>query len=222
MNLTLFDLDHTLLPFDSDYEWGAFLVRLGVQDELIFAKKNAEFYEHYKAGTLDIHAYVNFLTAALRQHPRAEIEDWHSRYMREVVTPQIHPSALQLVAQHRADGDLCAIVTATNSFVVGPIAQRFGIEHLIATELEQTPNGQFTGRIAGTPSFREGKIVRVEQWLQAQGCRWQDFARSTFYSDSINDLPLLEKVSDPVATNADTRLLKHAQKNNWRVISLFD
>ncbi len=221
MNLTLFDLDHTLIPLDSDFEWGAFLVRIGVQDGTVFAQRNAQFYEDYKAGTLDIHAYVDFLTSDLRKHARSTIEAWHARYMESVILPEIHPQALALVQQHQAAGDLCAIVTATNSFVTRPIAQRFGIEHLIATELEQTPGGHFTGKIAGTPSFREGKIARVEQWLTTQGLGWQDFSSSTFYSDSLNDLPLLQRVSDPVATNADARLLQHAQQQGWRTLNLF-
>lgn len=221
MNLTLFDLDHTLLPLDSDYEWGAFLVRIGVQDAVLFAEKNAEFYAHYKAGTLDIHAYVNFLTASLREHPRNEIEGWHARYMAEVILPQIQPAALALVQQHQAAGDLCAIVTATNSFVTMPIAQRFGIHHLIATELERNEHGQFTGKILGTPSFREGKITRVQEWLGTLGKSWNDFARTTFYSDSLNDLPLLERVSHPVATNPDDRLLEHARTRQWPVLNLF-
>ena len=221
MNLTLFDLDHTLLPLDSDYEWGAFLVRIGVQDAILFAEKNAEFYESYKAGTLDIHAYVNFLTAGLREHPRHEIESWHAQYMSEVILPQIQPTALALVQQHQAAGDLCAIVTATNSFVTRPIAERFGITHLIATELEQTAQGQFTGNILGTPSFREGKITRVQEWLSSLGQSWNDFARTTFYSDSFNDLPLLEQVSHPIATNPDGRLREHAHTHQWPILSLF-
>lgn len=221
MNLTLFDLDNTLLPLDSDYEWGAFLVRIGVQDAILFAEKNVEFYESYKAGTLDIHAYVNFLTASLREHPRHEIENWHARYMDEIILPHIRTEALTLVQQHQAAGDLCAIVTATNSFVTRPIAERFGIVHLIATELEQNAQGRFTGKILGTPSFREGKITRVQEWLHTQGKTWSDFSKSTFYSDSFNDLPLMEYVSHPIATNPDGRLREHAQMHHWPVLKLF-
>lgn len=221
MNLTLFDLDNTLLSFDSDYEWGSFLARLGVHDATYFAQRNSEFYEDYKAGTLDIYAYVSFLMSALKNHRREEINQWHAQYMREIICPQIRKEATALVKKHQEAGDLCAVVTATNSFVTRPIADCFGLEHLIATEPEQTEHGEFTGKIIGIPSFREGKITRVEQWLEQQGLQWDSFGRSVFYSDSFNDLPLLQKVTHPVATNPDERLFAYAQQHHWPILQLF-
>lgn len=224
MNLALFDLDHTLIPTDSDHEWGRFLVRLGAVDEDNYRRRNDEFYGHYKAGTLDIHAFLEFALAPLAAHPRTQLDSWREQFMREVIDPVITPQARALVHKHLDAGDLCAIVTATNSFVTAPICAAFGIKHLIATEpatVDGLPTSAYTGAVSGTPSFREGKIARVEAWLKQQGARWEDFAASTFYSDSINDLPLLAKVTDPIATNPDERLRHHAAAAGWRIMDLF-
>ncbi|SPA45467.1 HAD family hydrolase [Cupriavidus taiwanensis] len=224
MNLALFDLDHTLIPTDSDHEWGRFLVRLGVVDEVIYRQKNDEFYGHYKAGTLDIQAFLRFALAPLAANPRDRLDAMRLRFMHEVIDPMITPQARALVYKHLEAGDLCAVVTATNSFVTAPIAAAFGIKHLIATEpatVDGKPEGQFTGEVEGVPSFREGKITRVEAWLKAQGAGWDNFENTTFYSDSANDLPLLEKVSEPVATNPDDRLRHHAAAAGWRIMDLF-
>ncbi len=224
MNLALFDLDHTLIPTDSDHEWGRFLVRLGVVDEETYRRKNDEFYGQYKAGTLDIQAFLRFALAPLAAHPRDRLDDWRGQFMREVIDPVITPQARALVHKHLDAGDLCAIVTATNSFVTAPITAAFGIKHLIATEpatVDGKPDSAYTGDVAGIPSFREGKIARVEAWLKSQGTPWDAFETTTFYSDSANDLPLLEKVSQPVATNPDDRLRHHAAAAGWRIMDLF-
>ncbi|WP_427311159.1 HAD family hydrolase [Cupriavidus sp. H39] len=224
MNLALFDLDHTLIPTDSDHEWGRFLVRLGVVDEVIYRQKNDEFYGHYKAGTLDIQAFLRFALAPLAANPRDRLDAMRVRFMHEVIDPVITPQARALVYKHLEAGDLCAVVTATNSFVTAPIAAAFGIKHLIATEpatVDGKPGSQFTGEVEGVPSFREGKITRVEAWLKAQGAGWDNFETTTFYSDSANDLPLLEKVSEPIATNPDDRLRHHAAAAGWRIMDLF-
>jgi HAD superfamily hydrolase (TIGR01490 family) len=219
--LALFDLDYTLLPIDSDYEWSRFLVRLGVVDGAEYERRNNAFFEQYKQGTLDIDAFLEFQLAPLAAHPCATLDDWHARFMDEVIKPAIREPALALVQRHREQGDLCAIVTATNEFVTAPIARAFGIEHLIATRVERAGDC-YTGRSSGTPSFREGKIARTEEWLQSQGRAWTDFGESWFYSDSANDLPLLERVSHPVATNPDPRLTAVAQARGWPVLSLFE
>jgi HAD superfamily hydrolase (TIGR01490 family) len=219
--LALFDLDHTLLPVDSDFEWGAFLARKGVVDATWFARRNEEFYAQYLAGTLDMVAFLEFGLAPLAAHDRATLDAWHAEFMRDVIEPQIRPSALALVAAHRDAGDLCAVVTATNAFVTAPIARRFGVEHLIAT-IPAQEDGRFTGGVRGDPCFREGKVTRTTSWLESLGRAWQGFASSTFYSDSRNDIALLEHVTVPVATNPDATLLAHATARGWRLLSLFD
>ncbi len=222
MNLALFDLDNTLLAGDSDFEWAQFLIAKGVLDREVQEARNIEFYEQYKAGTLDIHAFLDFQLKPLARHRRAELDAWHGEFMATRIRPIMTPAAQALVAGHLAAGDLCAVVTATNSFVTGPIARAFGIPHLIGTipALADPANGNFTGKPTGTPSFREGKIVRVEQWLESLGLCWQSFSRSYFYSDSHNDLPLLEKVSDPVAVDPDDTLRAHAGQAGWPIRSL--
>ena len=221
MKLALFDLDHTLIPMDSDYEWGVFTTALGWNDAAEFTRCNDVFYEQYKAGTLDIFEYIRFATAAVRRQGATNSEAAHAEFMRAVVQKTIQPQALDLVRQHQVSGDAVVIVTATNEFVTKPIAQAFGVSELIATKLARDPaSGWFTGEIDGTPSFREGKVARVEQWLQARGLTWGD-VDSTFYSDSINDLPLLEKVTNPVATNPDQRLQAIATERGWRILDLF-
>jgi len=219
--VALFDLDHTLLPIDSDYEWGVFTQAIGWCDPVVFKRRNDEFYEHYKAGTLDVHDYVRFATEAIRQRGATESIAARARYMRAVIEPAIQSQALALVRGHQAAGERVAIVTATNEFVTEPIARAFGVDELIAVQLERGPDGWITGEIAGTPSMREGKVVRVEGWLAARGLDWAS-AETTFYSDSMNDLPLLEKVDHPVATNPDARLRQIAAERGWRILDLFD
>jgi HAD superfamily hydrolase (TIGR01490 family) len=221
MKLALFDLDHTLIPMDSDHAWGQFTVALGWRDAKAFGRANDVFYERYKAGTLDIAEYVRFATAAIREQGLEKSIAAHASYMNAVVQKSIKKQALALVQRHQAAGDEVIIVTATNEFVTRPIAQAFGVQHLIAIDLVRDATGLPTGEIAGIPSFREGKVARVEQWLTERGKTWGDVTQSTFYSDSINDLPLLEKVSHPVATNPDDRLTAIAQARGWPILNLF-
>lgn len=219
MNLVLFDLDNTLLAGDSDFEWAQFLISRGLVDQEIYEARNLEFYENYKAGTLDIHAFLDFQLAPLARHPRQELDALHREFMNERVEPMITPAARALVRSHLDSGALVAIVTATNSFVTGPIARAFGIAHLVATVPAQQ-DGRFTGLPRGTPAFQGGKISRVDAWLESIGLYLGSFETSHFYSDSHNDLPLLEKVSDPVAVDPDDTLRAHAQRRGWPVISL--
>jgi HAD superfamily hydrolase (TIGR01490 family) len=219
MNLALFDLDNTLLSGDSDFEWAQFLIGKGVVDREVQEAKNLEFYEQYKAGTLDIQAFLAFQLAPLTRHPRTELDAWHREYMERHIRPLIGDAARALVRGHREAGDLCALVTATNSFVTGPIAREFGVPHLIAT-VPEWEDGRFTGRARGTPSFREGKILRTEAWLESLGLWWGSFERSLFYSDSLNDLPLLSTVDTPVAVDPDDTLRAHATEMGWRIITL--
>lgn len=224
MKLALFDLDHTLLPIDSDYAWGVFTTTIGWTDPVDFSRRNDEFFAHYKAGTLDIHDYVRFATAALRRQGAVKAQAAHAQFMRSVVQPAIKPQALALVRQHQLAGDQVVIVTATNEFVTRPIAQAFGVTELIAVELERDTatggTGWITGEIRGTPSAREGKVQRLAQWLAQRELTWAD-VESTFYTDSINDLSLLEKVTHPVATNPDERLRALATERGWRILELF-
>lgn len=219
--LALFDLDHTLLPIDSDYAWGVFTQDIGWTDPDRFKQRNDEFYEHYKAGTLDIHDYVRFATEALRLRAPAEAAAAHARFMQAVIAPAIRPEALALLEQHRCDGDELVIVTATNEFVTRPIAQALGVRELIAVELERGVDGWITGEIRGVPSIREGKVARVGQWLAGRGLARAE-VEATFYSDSMNDLPLLEAVEHPVATNPETRLRTIAANRGWRILDLFN
>ena len=219
MQLALFDLDNTLLAGDSDFEWGRFLIGRGVLDEALHQARNAQFYEDYKQGALDIHAFLEFQLKPLAMHPRAQLDAWHRDYMEQVVRPLMTGKARALVEKHRANGDLLVIITATNSFVTGPIAREFGIPHLIATEPEQR-DGAYTGRVAGVPSFKEGKITRLKQWLEGRGQSLKSFDSSWFYSDSLNDLPLLKLVDRPVAVNPDPTLRAYAEANGWPMISL--
>ncbi|HTN28262.1 MAG TPA: HAD family hydrolase [Burkholderiales bacterium] len=219
MNLALFDLDNTLLAGDSDYEWGQFLVDQGVLDAAQYEAQNREYYEQYVAGTLDIHEFLGFALRPLAEHEPEELARWHVEFMRARIVPIISRAARALVAQHVDAGDLCAIVTATNSFVTRPIAAEFRVAHLVATEPESV-NGRFTGRVAGTPCFREGKVERVADWLGGLGVAFKSFASSTFYSDSHNDLPLLERVTEPVAVDPDPQLEAEAARRGWRVMTL--
>ena len=221
MNLALFDLDNTLLSGDSDFEWAQFLISKGVLDREVHEARNIEFFEQYKAGTLDIHAFLDFQLAPLSRHPRDELDAWHREFVTTRIRPLINSAARELVARHAKAGDLLAIVTATNSFVTGPIAHEFNVPHLIAT-IPAQENGRFTGQPRGTPSFREGKIVRVDAWLESLGLWLGSFEQSWFYSDSHNDLPLLEKVTHPVVVDADTTLAEVATRRGWTQISLRD
>ncbi len=221
MNLTLFDLDGTLLPFDSDHAFGQFLVDHGWADGADWAARNDQFYADYCAGQLDQAAYIDFATSAWRHRPLPEAEAMRERFMAEVVRPGLHDNARSLVRRHQAAGDLVALVTATNEFVTAPIAAAFGIEHLIAVELQREADGRFSGRIQGVPSFQAGKITRVRAWLSGLGHRWEDFAETRCYSDSPNDLPLLEAVSHPVATNPSPALEATALSRGWPVLRLF-
>ena len=218
--ITLFDLDHTLLPIDSDYAWGEFTQQIGWTDPVVFKRRNEEFYRHYIAGTLDVHDYVRFAVEALRTRGPAAYEEAHARFMREWIAPALRPAALDLVRGHQQQGDTVAIVTATNELVTRPIAAAFGVPELIAVELQRDASGWINGEIAGVPSMREGKVVRVTQWLESRGLDWLD-VETTFYSDSMNDLPLLERVEHPVATNPDPRLRTVALERGWRILDLF-
>lgn len=219
MKLALFDLDNTLLSGDSDFEWAQFLISKGVLDPEVHAARNQNFYDDYRAGTLDIHAFLDFQLAPLARHARHELEDWHREFMARRIHPLIGAPARALVRRHHDEGALLAIVTATNSFVTGPICREFGIEHLVAT-IPAQENGRFTGKPRGTPAFKEGKIERVESWLESIGLCWASFSGSRFYSDSHNDLPLLEKVTHPVAVDPDEALRRRAAERGWPIISL--
>lgn len=221
-NLCLFDLDETLLPIDSDHAWGEFITRLGWVDPVEFRRRNDAFFAQYQAGTLDIHAYVAFATEPLRARTPAEAEAAHRQFMHEVIAPMLLPAALDLVREHQSRGDLMALVTATNDFVTTPIAQAFGIADLLAVRLEREAGGTITGRIFGTPSYREGKVARVQEWLAERRSGWSDFERISVYSDSANDLLLLERATDPVATNPTPALQAIAEVRGWRILKLFD
>jgi HAD superfamily hydrolase (TIGR01490 family) len=215
-----FDLDHTLIPMDSDFEWGEFTIRLGWCESTEFKRRNAEFFDHYRAGTLDIHEYVRFATQAIREKGATSSIAAHARFMTDVVLKGVNNQALELVRSHQRAGEEVAIVTATNEFVTRPIADVFGVTQLIAVELARDAAGWFTGEISGTPSFREGKVTRVERWLAGRGLGWDD-VETTFYTDSMNDIALLEKVRHPVATNPDPSLRALAEQRGWRILELF-
>jgi HAD superfamily hydrolase (TIGR01490 family) len=216
VKLALFDLDNTLLDGDSDHAWAQFLIEEGVLHPEEYHAKNEWFYERYKDGTLDIHEFLDFQLAPIARRPRAQLDAWHSDFMQRKIRPMILPKAPALIARH-ADA-LTAIVTATNRFITQPIADELGVPTLIATDIEEV-DGVFTGKPRGTPTFREGKIERVREWLAGRGHRLQDY-ESWFYSDSLNDLPLLERVTHPVAVDPDATLRAHAQERGWEIISL--
>lgn len=219
MNLALFDLDNTLLAGDSDYEWAQFLIDAGVLERGTYEAANLRFYEQYKAGTLDIHEFLDFQLAPLARYGAEELAQWHAEFMRERILPIVLDKARALVAEHLGQGDLCAIVTATNSFVTAPIAREFGVAHLLATEPEIIA-GRYTGKLSGTPCFQQGKVERLRAWLDSRGTRLDAFPESCFYSDSRNDIPLLESVTRPVAVDPDDTLADVARRRGWPIMSL--
>jgi HAD superfamily hydrolase (TIGR01490 family) len=212
-------LDNTLLAGDSDFEWAQFLIHKKVLDREVYAAQNRDFYAQYRAGTLDIHAFLDFQLKPLSRHPKSELEAWRTEFVQKNILPIIGKKARLLVQSHLDDGDLTAIITATNRFVTAPLAREFGVPHLIATEPEEK-NGGFTGKVVGIPCFREGKIACLENWLTEQGMQFNMFAESWFFSDSLNDLPLLKRVTHPVAVDPDDTLRAHAEKQRWQIISL--
>jgi HAD superfamily hydrolase (TIGR01490 family) len=221
VKLALFDLDHTLLPIDSDHAWGEYTVQIGWRDAASFRRRNDAFYEDYKVGKLDPVNYLMFATEAIREQGETKALAAHMAYMRDVIEPNIRPEALELIDHHRRAGDELVMITATNEFVTQAIARRLGFEHLIALQLETGSDGWYTGRWRGTPSYREGKVERLMQWLAARGKTWADVQHSVFYSDSMNDLPLLEQVHEAVAANPDPRLRALAAERGWRILDLF-
>ena len=221
MKLALFDLDHTLLPLDSDHAWGEFTIGLGWHEGSAFRAINDRFYDQYKMGTLNLAEYIAFTTEGIRRVGKDAALAAHQRFMAEVIRPAIRPQALALLKKHRDAGDTLVLITATNEFVTRPIAAELGFEHLLAVELQKAEDGWYNGQIAGTPSFREGKITRINAWLAERGSSLAQAQSSIFYSDSINDLPLLEQVHTPVATNPDAKLLDIARERDWQVLQLF-
>jgi HAD superfamily hydrolase (TIGR01490 family) len=220
--LALFDLDHTLLPLDSDYQWAVFMAKSGrAGDPAEALRRNEELMDRYNAGELTAEQAAEFMLGLLAAHPPHLLAAWHEEFMQKIIRPAMTQRAIELVQQHLAAGDLCAVVTATNSFVTAPIARAFGVQTLIATDPEYIA-GRYTGKILGTPSFKQGKVVRVNHWLAGQRQRLEDFDASYFYSDSINDLPLLEVVTHPIVTNPSESLLAVAQQRNWPVLNLFN
>ncbi len=219
MDLVLFDLDNTLLAGDSDFEWAQFLISKGVLDKEVHEARNQVFYDQYKAGTLDIFEFLDFQLKPLARHSRAQLDVWHREFMDTRIRPIMTPQARALVKAKLDAGAIVAVVTATNSFVTGPIVRAFGIPHLIAT-VPALENGAFTGKPRGTPAFKSGKIERVEGWLESLGLWWDSFENSSFYSDSHNDLPLMNMVGNPVAVDPDDTLRAHAIAQSWPVISL--
>ncbi len=222
MNLALFDLDHTILPLDSDHEWGEFLARTGAIDADAFRRANDAWYAHYQAGTLDPVKYLEFAFGTLSQFSRQQLDDWHQQFMEEVVKPAVVPAAMQIVQKHLDAGDLVAIVTATNSFVTTPIAKLFNVDNLIAAVPEVAADGRITGKLLGTPTYGPGKVTHTEAWLKGLGKTIDDFTQSHFYSDSQNDIPLLARVTHPVATNPNDKLKAHAVAQGWPILNLFD
>lgn len=219
MRLALFDLDNTLLAGDSDFEWAEFLISQGVLDRQLHQARNAKFYEDYKSGTLDIHAFLEFQLKPLSQHPRSQLDAWHQKYMETKIRGMMTAKSRALVEKHRQAGDLMMVITATNSFVTAPIAREFGIDNLIGTIPEEI-DGEFTGRVTGVPSFKEGKVTRLHAWLHDRGQGLADFEETWFYSDSLNDLPLLKVVDHPVAVDPDPTLRAYAEEAKWPIISL--
>lgn len=216
MTLALFDLDNTLLAGDSDYEWGQFLIDKGAVDRSTYEAANQRFYDQYKAGTLDIYEFARFAFRPFASNSLEQLEAWRAEFVETRIRPLILPRARELLARHRSAGDELIIITATNRFVTEPVATELGVRHLLATE-PHFENGRFTGEIDGIPCFREGKVARLESWMAEHGA---DLAGSWFYSDSHNDLPLLERVDHPVVVDGDVPLTEHAMRRGWPMISL--
>ncbi len=222
MNLALFDLDHTLLPVDSDYEWGQFLIRIGAVNPDAFEKSNAAWFAEYRAGTLDPVKYLEFVLGTLAKFPRKQLDAWHEQFMAQVILPQITPATRELLQKYQDVGDLVAIVTASNSFVTEPIAKALGVDFLIASDPETTEDGEITGRPLDTPTYGPGKVIHTNAWLATMDMTLASFPRSYFYSDSHNDLPLMLLVTDPIATNPNAQLTAHATAHGWPILNLFD
>ena len=218
-NLALFDLDNTLLAGDSDYNWSLFLIEEGLLDAKTHHERNEQFYQDYKNGNLDIYRFLEFQLKPLAQHSKKFLDELHLKYMDKVIRPMMTQKAQDLVHKHQLAGDLCVVITATNSFVTKPIATAYGVEHLIGSDPEMV-NGEYTGGVSGVPSFQEGKVTRIQQWLAERGLVLGDFKTSYFYSDSHNDLPLMKLVTHPVAVDADPALTTYAQQQGWPLISL--
>ncbi len=218
-NLALFDLDNTLLAGDSDYNWSIFLINEGLLDGAAHQARNEQFYQDYKNGCLDIYAFLEFQLKPLSEHPKKFLDELHLKYMEKVIRPMMTQKAQDLVNRHQDAGDLCVVITATNSFVTRPIAEAYGIENLIGTDPEMV-NGEYTGGVSGVPSFKEGKVTRINQWLTERGTTLAGYETSYFYSDSHNDLPLMKLVTNPVAVNADEILSEYAKQQGWPQISL--
>ncbi|MEP6943601.1 MAG: HAD family hydrolase [Betaproteobacteria bacterium] len=216
--LSMFDLDNTLLAGDSDYGWAQFLIEVGVLDAATYEARNAAFFADYQAGRLDIHAFLDFQLRPLAEHDVSELNAWRERFLDEKIRPMVLPAARAVVRERIDAGDLVAVVTSTNSFVTRPIARMFGIDELVATELEMV-NGRYTARVTGEPCFRAGKLRCVGAWLAGMGHVLSDFRESWFFSDSHNDLALLEAVTKPVAVDPDPELERHAAARGWETIS---
>ena len=218
MSLAIFDLDNTLLSIDSDHAWGEFLLEQGAVDPVAYREANERFLADYNAGTLDMAAFLEKALKPLAENTPEQLAAWHQQFMASKIEPHILPKAEELLARHRTKGDTLLIITATNRFITGPIAERLGVDDLIAVEPEMV-DGRYTGRVDGVPSYREGKVIRLQAWLEAQDLTMDG---AWFYSDSHNDLPLLEKVDHPVAVDPDDTLRKVAEERNWRIMSLRD
>ena len=219
MNLAIFDLDNTLLDGDSDYNWGLYLVKKGYLDEGEYKEQNQKFFEEYQVGKLDIFAFAEFQFRFLKNNTRKFLNDVRSDYINEIIKPMILKKAVDLVNQHKETGDRLLIITATNSFITKPIGELFGIDELIGTDPEEHL-GEFTGKVKGTPSFKEGKVTRLFDWLDEKNLKLVDFEETFFYSDSHNDLALLEVVTNPVVVNGDKILLEKAHEKNWPKLHL--
>tara|TARA_B110001469_G_scaffold73822_1_gene70035 strand:- start:112 stop:813 length:702 start_codon:yes stop_codon:yes gene_type:complete len=219
LQLAIFDLDNTLLNGDSDYNWSLFLIEHGVLDSDLYKERNEQFFKEYQSGNLDVFAYCEFQFKTLKDNPRELLDELRSDYVKKIINPMITKEAKDLVESHRKENHKLLIITATNSYITRPIADLFGIEDLIGTDLEEL-NGEFTGKVSGLPSFQEGKIIRLNSWLEKRGLIFEELEKTFFYSDSMNDIPLLEKVSNPVAANPDEILEKKAIKENWPIIYL--
>jgi HAD superfamily hydrolase (TIGR01490 family) len=219
LNLALFDLDNTLLAGDSDYNWSLFLIDEGLLDAKTHHDRNEQFYADYKAGQLNIVEFLKFQLKPLSEHKKVFLDELHLKYMQKIIRPMMTVKAQNLVDKHKAAGDLCVVITATNSFVTKPIATAYGIEHLIGSDPEMR-NGQYTGKVTGVPSFQAGKVTRINQFLAERGKKLSDFETSYFYSDSHNDLALMKLVTNPVAVDADEILTAYAQEQAWPLISL--